>query len=190
MPAIVLELLGPLRRLIEAVELELKAQTKALTEAAPEGLPLGLGELTYEILEREVVDWKRFGNRRQVASYTGMCPREDSSGERRFQGSINKHGNPRVRSALVEASWRLMQFQPAYKPVAKWRPVLTHPKTTRSKRKQIAVAIGRQFSVDWWRVRTGRCQAADLGLKAKPTPAAVAPSPQAKKAKAARSSKG
>ena len=189
-PAIVLELLGPLRRLIEAVELELKAQTKALTEAAPEGLPLGLGELTYEILEREVVDWKRFGNRRQVASYTGMCPREDSSGERRFQGSINKHGNPRVRSALVEASWRLMQFQPAYKPVAKWRPVLTHPKTTRSKRKQIAVAIGRQFSVDWWRVRTGRCQAADLGLKAKPTPAAVAPSPQAKKAKAARSSKG
>jgi transposase len=189
-PAIVLELLGPLRRLIEAVERELKAQTKALTEAAPEGLPLGLGELTYEILEREVVDWIRFGNRRQVASYTGMCPREDSSGERRFQGSINKHGNPRVRSALVEASWRLMQFQPAYKPVAKWLPVLTHPKTTRSKRKQIAVAIGRQFSVDWWRVRTGRCQATDLGLKAKPTPAAVAPSPQAKKAKAARSSKG
>ena len=189
LPPIVLELLEPLRRLIEAVELELKALTKALTEAAPKDLPLGLGGLTYEILEREVGDWNRFGNRRQVASYTGMCPREDSSAGRRFQGSINKHGNPRVRSALVEASWRLMQFQPAYKPVAKWLPILTHPKTTKSKRKQIAVAIGRQFSVDWWRVRTGRCQAADLGLKAKPTPPAVAPTAHAKKSKAARSSK-
>jgi transposase len=189
-PAIVLELLAPLRRLIQAVEQELAPLTKALTEAAPKDLPMGLGGLTHEILEREVGDWNRFDNRRQVASYTGMCPREDSSGDRRFQGSINKHGNPRVRSVLVEASWRLMQFQPAYKPVAKWLPVLADPKTTRSKRKQIAVAIGRQFSVDWWRVRTGRCQAADLGLKAKPTPPAVAPAPQAKKTKAARNSKG
>jgi len=36
-PAIVLELLEPLRRLIEAVEQELKALTKALTGAAPKG---------------------------------------------------------------------------------------------------------------------------------------------------------
>ena len=92
--------------------------------------------------------------RSQVASYTGMCPREDSSAQRRFQGAINKHGNPRVRPALVEASWRLVHYQPTYKPVARWLPVLTNPKTTRSKRKQIIVAIGRQFSVDWWRVRT------------------------------------
>jgi transposase len=189
LPAIVLELLKPLRRLIQAVEQELAPLAKALTEAAPKDLPLGLGGLTYEILEREVGDWNRFGNRRQVASYTGMCPREDSSADRRFQGSINKHGNPRMRSVLVEASWRLMQFQPTYKPVAKWLPLLTHPKTTKSKRKQIAVAIGRQFSVDWWRVRTGRCQAADLGLKAKPRPPAVAPIPQAKKTKAAQNSK-
>jgi hypothetical protein len=69
-----------------------------------------LGKLTYEVLEREVGDWHRFDNRRQVASYTGMCPREDSSAQRRFQGSINKHGNPRVRTVLVEASWRLVQY--------------------------------------------------------------------------------
>ncbi len=177
---IVLELLEPLRRLIAAIEQELKAQTKAITAAAPEELPVGLGKLTYEILEREICDWNRFQNRRQVASYTGMCPKEDSSDQRRFQGSINKHGNPRVRTVLVEASWRLVQFQPTYKPVAKWLPILTHPKTTKSKRKQIVVAIGRRFSVDWWRVRTQRCQAEDLGLKLQPTPAAVAPTPRAK----------
>ena len=180
LPPIVLELLEPLRRLIEAIEQELKAQTKAISAAAPEELPIGLGKLTYEILEREICDWRRFENRRQVASYTGMCPKEDTSDQRRFQGSINKHGNPRVRTVLVEAAWRLVQFQPTYKPVAKWLPVLTHPKTTKSKRKQIVVAIGRQFSVDWWRVRTQRCQAEDLGLKAKPTPVAPAPTPRAK----------
>jgi len=187
-PPIVLELLEPLRRLIQAVEQELKALSQALTQSAPKDLPLGLGQLTYEVLEREVGDWNRFANRRQVASYTGMCPREDSSDRRRFQGSINKHGNPRVRTPLVEASWRLMQWQPHYKPVAKWLPVLTNPKTTKSKRKQIAVAIGRQFSVDWWRVRTGRCQATDLGLELNSAPVTVpaAPHPPSATPKTAR----
>ena len=188
-PPIVLELLEPLRRLIQALEQELKTLTQALTDAAPEQLPMGLGKLTYEVLEREVGNWNRFDNRRQVASYTGMCPREDSSAQRRFQGAINKHGNPRVRPALVEASWRLVHYQPTYKPVARWLPVLTNPKTTRSKRKQIIVAIGRQFSVDWWRVRTRRCQAADLGLKTNPPPPTVAPTPRARKTQAAQNAK-
>ncbi len=183
LPPVVIELLEPLRRLIAAIEQELKAQTQAISAAAPATLPLGLGKLTYEILEREIGAWDRFHNRRQVASYTGMCPREDTSDQRRFQGSINKHGNPRVRTVIVEAAWRLVQFQPTYKPVAKWRPVLTNPKTTRAKRKQIIVAIGRQFSVDWWRVRTQRCQAADLGLKTNPTPPRLAPTPRASKTK-------
>jgi transposase len=189
LPPIVMELLEPLRRLIQALEQELKTATQAITAAAPQDLPVGLGKLTYEVLEREVGDWNRFENRRQVASYTGMCPREDSSDQRRFQGSINKHGNPRMRHVLVEGSWRLVEYQPTYKPVAKWLPVLTHPKTTRSKRKQIIVAIGRQFSVDWWRVRTGRCQAADLGLKLTPTPPKPEPTPRARKTKALPPSK-
>ena len=188
-PPMVLELLEPLRRLILALEQELKPLSKALTDAAPEQLPKGLGKLTYEVLEREVADWKRFDNRRQVASYTGMCPREDSSAQRRFQGAISKHGNPRVRTALVEVSWRLVQYQPTYKPVAKWLPVLAHPKTTKAKRKQIIVAIGRQFGVDWWRVRTQRCQAADLGLKTNPPPPTVAPTPRAGKTKASPNAK-
>lgn len=186
LPPIVVELLEPLRRLIQAVEQELVALNQVLTASAPEELPVGLGKLTYEVLEREICDWNRFQNRRQVASYTGMCPREDTSSDRRFQGSINKHGNPRVRTVLVEASWRLMQFQPTYKAVAKWRTALTDPKITKSKRKQIAVAIGRQFSVDWWRVRTQRCQATDLGLRLKPAPAAAAPTPRSKAAKAVK----
>ena len=185
LPSIVLELLEPLRRVILSIDQELKTQTEAIIAAAPKELPIGLGKLTYEILEREICDWDRFTNRRQVASYTGMCPREDTSDQRRFQGSINKHGNRRMRSVLVEASWRLIQFQPTYKPVLKWMPVLSNAKTTKAKRKQIAVAIGRQFSVDWWRVRTQRCRAEDLGLTSKPAPVVVSRTPRAKANKAA-----
>jgi transposase len=168
LPAIVVNLLEPLRRLIAAMEAELKTRTKEVEAAAPEQLPIGLGKLTSEILEREVADWNRFKNRRQVGSYTGLCPSEDSSSDRRFQGSINKHGNRRLRPVLIECLWRLSVFQPEYRVVKKWRPELLNPKTSRPRRKKIIVAMARAFSVDWWRVRTGRCKAQDLGLVLQP----------------------
>ena len=170
LPPIVVNLLEPLRRLIAALEVELKTRTKEVEAAAPEQLPVGLGKLTSEILEREVADWNRFKNRRQVGSYTGLCPSEDSSSDRRFQGSINKHGNRRLRPILVECLWRLSVFQPEYRLVKKWRPELLNPKTSRPRRKKIIVAMARAFAVDWWRVRTGRCRAEDLGLTLQPQP--------------------
>ena len=165
LPPIVVNLLKPLRRLIGVMEFELKTRTREVEAAAPEQLPVGLGKLTAEILEREVADWGRFQNRRQVASYTGLCPREDSSSDRRFQGAINKHGNRRLRPVLVECLWRLSLFQPEYRVVKKWRPELLNPKTSRPRRKKIIVAMARAFCVDWWRVRTGRCKAEDLGMR-------------------------
>lgn len=165
LPAHLVDLLESLRRLLLPIEAELQKYDRQIEAVAPLRLPIGLGKLTYEILEREVVDWHRFKNRRQVASYTGLCPREDSSDQRRFQGSINKHGNPRLRPALVEAQWRLCFFQPEYRLVQKWGPLLRDPKINSSRRKKIIVAMGRAFAVDWWRVRTGRCQPEDLGLK-------------------------
>ena len=178
LPPIVVNLLEPLRRLIAVMEVELKTRTQEVETAAPEELPVGLGRLTSEILEREVADWKRFKNRRQVASYTGLCPREDSSSNRRFQGAINKHGNRRLRPVLIECLWRLCAFQPEYRIVKKWRPELSNPKTSRPRRKKIIVAMARAFCVDWWRVRTGRCQAQDLGLKLQPRSAALKIAPK------------
>ena len=182
LPPIVVNLLEPLRRLIAVMEVELKTRTQEVQAAAPEQLPIDLGKLTSEILEREVGDWNRFKNRRQVASYTGLCPSEDSSSTRRFQGAINKHGNRRLRPALVECLWRLSVFQPEYRVVKRWRPELLNPKTSRPRRKKIIVAMARAFAVDWWRVRTARCKAEDLGLKLQ------APSPSKKLKSALRTS--
>jgi transposase len=168
LPVIVVNLLEPLRRLLWAVEVELSARTEELVAAAPVGLPAGLGRMTSEILEREVADWDRFRNRRQVASYTGLCPREDSSSQRRFQGAINKHGNRRLRPALVEGAWRLLVFQPEYRAVKKWAAAMLVGKSGKPRRKKLIIALARTFAVDWWRVRTGRCKAEDLGLKLHP----------------------
>jgi transposase len=118
--------------------------------------------MTWELLHREVGNWGRFKNRRQVASYTGLCPSEHSSGRSRQQGSITRHGNPRIRHLLVEAAWRLVRFQPDYHAVAKWREALFAAGPAR--RKKIAVAIARPLAVDLWRLATRRASAQQLGL--------------------------
>jgi len=53
----------------------------------------------------ELGDLTRFSHPRQLMSYVGLIPSEDSSGERRRQGAITKAGNSSARRALVEAAW-------------------------------------------------------------------------------------
>ena len=120
--------------------------------------------MTWELLRREVGDWHRFRNRRQVASYTGLCPSEHSSGGSRLQGSITRHGNPRIRHLLVEASWRLLCYQPDYHAVVKWREALVEAPCSKARKKKIIIAIARQLAVDLWRLATGRATAQQLGL--------------------------
>ena len=129
-------------------------------QAAGQIVPKGVGELTAAVLAGEVLEWRRFDNRRQVASYTGLCPSEQSSGLRRRQGGVSKHGNPRVRHALVEACWRLLQWQPGYPPLKKLRAA-----TGQRARKRAVVAAARRLAIDLWRLNTGQCTAEKLGLQ-------------------------
>lgn len=77
---------------------------------------------------------------------------------------MTKHGNPRLRAALVELAWRLVRFQPHYQPVIKWRKVLAKGAlATGAARKKAIVAVARQLAVDLWRIRTGRLSAEKLG---------------------------
>ena len=167
LPEFLLTLLARWQGLLLALNEALKALSDQIESAQSEVLPTGLGALTAQVLDREIGDWKRFKNRRQVASYTGLVPTEDSSGQRRFQGSITKHGNPRVRHLLIEASWRLQQSQPDYKALKQRQPFLDEAKAKNNKsaRKKISVGLARQFIVDWWRIRTGRTTPDKLGLQ-------------------------
>ena len=165
-PGWLLGRLAVYRPLLEVLDQQIATLTAQLETAAPTALPSGLGKLTSTIISREICDWNRFGNRRQVSSYTGLCPGEYSSGSKRVPGSVTKHGNPRLRAALVELAWRLVRFQPTYPPIRKRLGVLAKgAQTTGAARKKAIVAVARQLAVDLWRFHTGQCSAEKLGFQ-------------------------
>jgi transposase len=164
-PAWMKELLANSQPILLALEEKIRALTLQLQTAAEPKQPRGFGALTSVVIDREVGNWHRFSNRRRVGSYTGLCPGESSSGDTRVQTCVTKHGNPRLRAALVEAAWRLVRFQPNYRPIVKWRRILSKGAlATRAARKKAIVAVARQLAVDLWRIRTGRVRAEELGL--------------------------
>jgi transposase len=164
-PAWMKELLCNSQPILIALEEKIRALSVQLQNAAKPNQPRGLGAMTSVVIDREIGDWHRFNNRRQVGSYTGLCPGEYSSGNTRLQSCVTKHGNPRLRAALVELAWRMVRFQPNYKPIIKWRSILAKGAlATGAARKKAIVAVARQLAVDLWRVRTGRCTAEQLGL--------------------------
>src|ERR1700693_100503 len=159
------ELLQNNQPILVGVEEKIRALTVQLQSAAGLNQPRGLGKMTSVVIDREIGDWNRFNNRRQVGSHTGLCPGECSSGNTRLQTCVTKHGNPRLRAALVELAWRLVHFQPNYKPVLKWSAVLRRGAlATGAVRKKAIVAVARQLAIDLWRIRTGRCTPQQLGL--------------------------
>src|SRR5438874_8986576 len=159
------ELLANSQPTLIGMQEKISALTIKLQSPPDPNQPRGLGAMTSVIIDREIGDWNRFNNRRQVGSYTGLCPGEYSSGNTRLQSCVTKHGNPRLRAALVELAWRLVPFQPNYKPIVKWRQILAKGAlATGAARKKAIVAVARQLAVDLWRIKTGRLRAQELGL--------------------------
>jgi transposase len=158
------EVLEVTAKLVRAIHQQVEVLTTKLEAAAAASRPRAVGALTSELLRREVCDWSRFQNRRQVASYTGMCPSVYASGRRMVMGPITKHGNARVRWALIEMAWRVVRYQPNYPPVAKWRGLLVDRRTTSGQKRRLIVAVARHLAIDLWRLATGRRTAEQLQL--------------------------
>ena len=160
------ELLANSQPIVLALQMKIAQLTLQLQNAALGEPPRGLGKMTSVIIDQEIGDWRRFNNRRQIASYTGLCPSEHSSGNTRLQSCVTKHGNPRLHAALVELAWRMVRFQPHYRAVGKWKERLSKGVlTTGAARKKAIVAVARQLAVDLWRIRTGRLTPEQLGLE-------------------------
>jgi len=163
LPAHLVERLEVFRRVLRTLAQELDRATMSLAAAAPPQRPKGLGGLTYEVVEREVGDWARFDNRRQVSSYTGLCGGVSASGPKSYLLPITKHGNVQLRTALIELAWRFVVWQPDCRLIRKWWPILSSLKATKAARKKAIVAVARQMAVDLWRWRTGRVTPQALG---------------------------
>ena len=82
----------------------------------------------------------RFQCGKQVASYLGLVPLEDSSGNRRRLGHITKQGSSMLRFLLVEAA------QVTTRSVPEWRSKYFHLMMRRG-RKIAKVAMARRLAI-------------------------------------------
>jgi transposase len=120
--------LGPLRRTLAVVNQEVLQADRALARRAAADLRAqrlmsvpGVGPVTALAFVATLDEAGRFDEARQVASYLGLVPREDSSGERQHRGRITKAGNHRMRWLLVEAAWVVMRSKdPAAESLRAW----------------------------------------------------------------------
>lgn len=153
--------LEELRQLILELEAQLETlEAELVARVQEQVLPKGLGEITAVSLDSEMCDWERFANRKQIGSYTGCCPGEHSSGGKRRLGSIDRMGNGRVRTLLVEAVWRFLRWQPQWQAAQSMKVKLAGGAALK---KKTVVALARRLAIDLWRWRTGRATFEDLG---------------------------
>lgn len=171
--------LAPLRELAQHVHARVLALDAELEKLTPQilthPLPAGLGELTGLVLNLEVMDWTRFQNRKQAGSYIGCCPIEQSTGAGQRLGGIDRMGNRRLRSALTEAIWRMIRWEPGWRGFAKWGTLIKDKAAGSVRKKKAVIACVRLLFIDLWRLHTGRATLADLGFKGRPDAAAAAP---------------
>jgi transposase len=132
----------------------------------------GVDTLTAVGLVAEIGDIAAFAHPKQLASYVGLVPSEQSTGERRRQGTITKAGSGHARRLLIEAAWhyrraprvsltlrRRQAGQPAAAVDAAWRAQLrlhrrwTHLDATRGKKRTtVAVAVARELACFVWEI--------------------------------------
>ena len=72
----------------------------------------GVGPITAMAFVLVIGDITRFARSRQLTSYLGLIPSEDSSGTRRRLGAISKQGNTLLRTLLVEAGQSAARCDP------------------------------------------------------------------------------
>lgn len=63
----------------------------------------GMGTLSAMILIAEITDFRRFASPRALMAFLGLIPSENTSADRRKDGSITKAGNRRCRTQLIES---------------------------------------------------------------------------------------
>ena len=163
LPPWLVPLLESLQGVIEGIDEQVQKLSRQVRAQAPKELPCGMGALTHEVIEREMRDWKKFNNRRQVGSYSGLTGGVSGSGEQSSDLSITKAGNRRLSVSLIECAWRMLLRQPRYWLVRKWHPVLLNHKVHARRRKQAIVAFARQLLIDIWKWKTGKATPESLG---------------------------
>src|SRR5438270_3283146 len=108
----------------------------------------GVGPNTALAFVLTIGDVSRFARGKQVASYLGLIPREESSGGRQKLGAITKQGNRLLRSLLVEAAQVAVRYDPQFRKQY-WHRCHSKPKGVAK------VAAARKLAIRlYWMLRT------------------------------------
>lgn len=161
-----LSMIEPIQSCIQTLHKRIQAlNEETRQDRNDQSLPKGLGAFSFAVIENEIGDWHRFRNRKQVSSFTGLCPGESSSGPNQRFGSIDRRGNKRIRKQLVEAVWRLHMWNPGWRGFKKFPYVFGKgARISAAVRKKAVVACARMLMIDLWRLNTGRTNLENLGL--------------------------
>src|SRR6266853_2071499 len=142
-----LELLDRLNPTIAALSQAIEQEVEKCPEAQRLRTHPGVGPLTALAFGLIIGKPDRFPCGKQIASYLGLVPLEDSSGNRRRLGHITKQGNSRLRFLLGEAAQVTVRSDP------EWRSKYVHL-TMRRGRKIAKVAMARKLAVQlFWIMR-------------------------------------
>jgi transposase len=142
-----LELLDRLNPTIAELSQAIDQEVEKCPEAQRLMTHPGVGPLTALAFVLIIGDADRFHCGKQVASYLGLVPLEDSSGNRRRLGHITKRGSSMLRFLLVEAA------QVTARSLPEWRSKYLHLIMRRG-RKTAKVAMARRLAVRlYWMMR-------------------------------------
>jgi transposase len=135
-----LELLDRLNPSIRELNAAVEQEAARLPEMRRFMTHLGVGSLAALAFVLIVGTLHRFACGKQIASYVGLVPSEESSGSRRRLGHISKQGNSLLRFLLVEAAQATVHSDPD------WRRKFLHL-AMRRERGIAKVAMARKLAV-------------------------------------------
>lgn|GEM_PF-782199 len=129
---------------IERIMKEHHADAKVILESHP-----GVGPVTAATFALELFRPKRFRNGRRVASFLGLAPGKDQTGETDRSQPLLKRGQGRLRSQLIEAAWRWIRLDPAARSV--YGRIASKKK---GNAKKAIAAMARRLAVRLWTMWT------------------------------------
>jgi len=109
----------------------------------------GVGDVGAWIIVMEILGWREFGNRRQLASLVGLTGTPSDSGDTSREQGIDKAGNALVRKILIEMAWNWVRWQPDSE-ISRWFNRKFGGAGKRHRRIGI-VGVARRLLIAFWR---------------------------------------
>lgn len=108
-----------------------------------------LGPGNSYVLVNEFFGWRKFKNRRQVGSLSGLTPTPYQSGDNSREQGISKAGNRQVRAVAIQLAWAWLRYQPNSQ-LSRWYEK-RFARGGKRARKVGIVALARKLLVELWR---------------------------------------